>query len=167
MYKKTSRCWLLKVHSFTMMNEVLMCCYVDYLTYCYFTTCWLVRCALVVFYCSCILESLVIRLSQKERLKTLISRMLDSDKPMNFMIVDNQVGLLSSGVHVEKITLPYGILESACSAEDQGSVPGLGSSSGEENGNPLQYSCLVNSMDGEAWWATVPGVTKSQIWLSD
>ena len=43
--------------------------------------------------------------------------------------------------------------ESACTAGDQGSIPGLGSSSGEENGNLLQYSCLENSMDREAWWA--------------
>ena len=35
------------------------------------------------------------------------------------------------------------------------------------NGNPLQYSCLGNPMDGEAWWATVHGVTKSQTRLSD
>ena len=32
---------------------------------------------------------------------------------------------------------------------------------GEGNGNPLQYSCLENSMDGGAWWATVHGVAKS------
>ena len=37
----------------------------------------------------------------------------------------------------------------------------------EENGNPLQYSCLENSTDGGAWWATVNGVAKSQIQLSD
>ena len=36
-----------------------------------------------------------------------------------------------------------------------GSIPGLGRSPGEGNGNPLSYSCLENSMDGEAWWATV------------
>ena len=42
-----------------------------------------------------------------------------------------------------------------------GSIPGLGRSSGEGNGNPLQYSCLGSSMDGEAWQATVHGVTKS------
>ena len=35
------------------------------------------------------------------------------------------------------------------------------------NGNPLQYSCLENPMDREVWWATVHGVTKSQIWLRD
>ena len=56
--------------------------------------------------------------------------------------------------------------ESACHAGDQGSIPGLGSSSGEGNGNPLQYSCLENSMDREAWWATVRGVTKSRTQLS-
>ena len=40
-------------------------------------------------------------------------------------------------------------------------------SPGEGNGNPLQYSCLENPMDGGAWWATVYGVTKSQTRLSD
>ena len=44
---------------------------------------------------------------------------------------------------------------SACNVGDPGSIPGSGRSSGEGNGNPLQYSCLENSMDGEAWWATV------------
>ena len=38
---------------------------------------------------------------------------------------------------------------------------------GEENGNPLQYFCLENLMDREAWWATVRGVAKSQTRLSD
>ena len=40
---------------------------------------------------------------------------------------------------------------SACSVGDLGSIPGSGRSSGEGNGNPLQYSCLENSMDEEAW----------------
>ena len=56
--------------------------------------------------------------------------------------------------------------ESACNARDLGSVPGLGRSPGEGNGNPLQYSCLENSMDRTAWWAIVHGVTKSQTRLS-
>ena len=43
---------------------------------------------------------------------------------------------------------------------DVGSVPGLGRSSGEGNGNPLQYSCLRNPMDRGAWQATVHGVAK-------
>ena len=45
---------------------------------------------------------------------------------------------------------------------DAGSIPGLGISPGEGNGNPLQYSCLENSMDRRAWWATVHGVLKSR-----
>ena len=44
--------------------------------------------------------------------------------------------------------------ESACSVGDPGSVPGLGRSPGEGNGNPLQYSCLENPMNREAWQAT-------------
>ena len=52
-------------------------------------------------------------------------------------------------------------------ARDPGSVPGLGSSPGEGNGNPLQYSCLENPMDRGAWRATVDGVTKSWTQLSD
>ena len=46
-------------------------------------------------------------------------------------------------------------------ARDLGSIPGSGRSSGEGNGNPLQYSCLENPMDRGAWWATVHGVAKS------
>ena len=52
-------------------------------------------------------------------------------------------------------------------AGDLGSIPGLGRSPGEGNGNPLQYSCLENIMDGGAWQATIHGVTKSWIPLSD
>ena len=56
--------------------------------------------------------------------------------------------------------------ETACNAGDWGSIPGSGRSPGEGNGNPLQYSCLENPMDGGAWWATVHGVAKSQTRLS-
>ena len=56
---------------------------------------------------------------------------------------------------------------SSCNAGDLGLIPGLGRSSGEGNGNPLQYSCLENPMDGEAWWATVYGVTKNLTRLRD
>ena len=54
---------------------------------------------------------------------------------------------------------------SACNAGDPGSIPELGRSPGEGNGNPLQYFCLENSMDGGAWWATVHGVKKSETGL--
>ena len=50
--------------------------------------------------------------------------------------------------------------ESACSAEDPGSIPGLERSPGEGNGNPLQFSCLENPMDRGAWKATGHGVTR-------
>ena len=52
--------------------------------------------------------------------------------------------------------------EPAWKAGDVGSIPGLGKSTGEGNGNFLQYSCLGNSMDRGAWWATVHGVAQSQ-----
>ena len=51
---------------------------------------------------------------------------------------------------------------SACNVGQLGSIPGSGSSLGEGNGNPLQYSYLENPMDRGAWQATVHGVTKSQ-----
>ena len=57
--------------------------------------------------------------------------------------------------------------ESTCSAGALGSIPGLGRSPGERNGNPLQYSCLENPMDRGAWRATVHGVAKSRTRLSD
>ena len=51
--------------------------------------------------------------------------------------------------------------ESAFSAGDPGSIPGLGRSPVEGNGNPLQHSCLENPTEREAWWATVRGVVKA------
>ena len=52
--------------------------------------------------------------------------------------------------------------ESTCNAGDPGSIPGLGRSPEEGNGNPLQYSCLENPMNSGACWAAVHGVTMSQ-----
>ena len=57
--------------------------------------------------------------------------------------------------------------ESAYNAGDLGSIPGSGRSLGEGNGNPLQYSCLENPMNGGAWKATVHGLTKSWTRLND
>ena len=56
---------------------------------------------------------------------------------------------------------------SVYNAGDLGSIPGLGRSAGEGNGNPLQYYCLKNPMDRGAWQATVHGVAKSRTRLSD
>ena len=49
---------------------------------------------------------------------------------------------------------------------DAGSIPRSGRSPGEGNGNPLQYSCLGNIIDREAWWSTVQGIAKNQTQLS-
>ena len=74
------------------------------------------------------------------------------------------------GVHLYLLLSTRGGSEvkvSAHNAGDLGSITGSGRSLGEGNGNPLQYSCLENPMDGGARWATVHGVVKSQIRLSD
>ena len=88
-------------------------------------------------------------------------------------------GELSSGnvntvKNVKQWELLYSLREkttrvkaSACNAGDLGSIPGSGRSPGEGNGNPLQYSCLENPMDGGAWRATVHGVAKSETRLRD
>ena len=57
--------------------------------------------------------------------------------------------------------------ETACSVVDPGSIPGSGRSPGEGNGYSFQYSCLENSMDRGAWWATIHGITKSQTQLNE
>ena len=57
--------------------------------------------------------------------------------------------------------------ESACNAGDPSLISGLGRFPREENGNPLQYSCLENPMDGETWQATVHGVPNSWTQMSD
>ena len=57
--------------------------------------------------------------------------------------------------------------ESACHAGDRGSIHELRRSPREGTSNPLQCSCLENSMDTRVWWATVHGVAKSRIRLSD
>ena len=57
--------------------------------------------------------------------------------------------------------------ESTCDKGDLGLIPGLGRSPGGGHGNPLQHSCLKNSMDRGVWWVTVHGVAKSQKRLRD
>ena len=58
-------------------------------------------------------------------------------------------------------------LANAGDIRDVGLIPGSGRCTGVGNGYPLQYSCLENSMDKGAWWATVHGVTKSWTRLSN
>ena len=78
------------------------------------------------------------------------------------MLTINVTSLLTRG-------FPGGseVKASAYNVGDLGSIPGSGRSPGEGNGNPLQYSCLENPMDREAWQATVHGVAKSRTRLSD
>ena len=78
-------------------------------------------------------------------------------------------GLMKKLLNWQSVGFPGGSegKASACSAGDLGSIPGSGRSPGEGNGNPLQYSCLGNPMDGGAWWATVHGVAKSRTRLSE
>ena len=52
---------------------------------------------------------------------------------------------------------------SAGDSRDASLIPRLGKSCGVGNGNPLQFACLENPMNGGAWWATVHGITKSRI----
>ena len=59
------------------------------------------------------------------------------------------------------------LLANAGDLRNTGLITALGRSPGEGHGNPLQYSCLENLMDGGAWWATVQGVAKSQTRLRD
>ena len=67
-------------------------------------------------------------------------------------------------LYTHKSRLPWWLSgkESACSAGDAGSIPELGRSPGGGNDNPLQYSCLGNPMDREAWRATDQVVAKSR-----
>ena len=82
-----------------------------------------------------------------------------------------QVGFLLSGCCIVLLLLGFpgdsDGKEYACQAGDLGSVPGLGRSPGEGNGNPLQYSCLETSMDRGAWWATVHEVARSRTGFSN
>ena len=68
--------------------------------------------------------------------------------------------------YIDHKGFPAGAVEkvptNAGDARDAGSIPGSGRSPGEGNGNPLQYSCLENSMDRGAWRAIVHGVAKSR-----
>ena len=79
-----------------------------------------------------------------------------------------ETNIILDQLYFNKYSYPGGsdVKESTYSAGDLGSIPVLGRSRGGGNGNPLQYSCLKNSMDREAWQATVHGVTKSWTQLS-
>ena len=76
--------------------------------------------------------------------------------------------LLLSPLQASQVVLVVRILPAnAGDLRDMGLIPGTGRSPRGGNSNPLQYSCLGNTMDRGAWWATVHGVPKSQKWLSN
>ena len=85
---------------------------------------------------------------------------------------ETQFGFLGREDLLEKGWLPTPVFSgfpggsdgkvSACNGQDPGSISRLGRSPEERNGNPLQYSCLENRMDGVAWSVTVQVVAKSQ-----
>ena len=81
-------------------------------------------------------------------------------------------GILEFGMFLPKSGLPWRLdgKDSTCNAGDAGDMgltPGLGRSPGGGNGNPLQYPCLENPLDGGAWWVAVCGFTESQTQLSN
>ena len=81
---------------------------------------------------------------------------------------EGPIGLLSSSAWIFLTQVALVVKNPPASAgdvRDRGSIPGSGRSSGEEDDNPFQYSCLENPMDRGAWQPTVHGVIKSQTWL--
>ena len=82
---------------------------------------------------------------------------------------ENWIRFLGRGIHWRRDRLPTPVFlgfpcsagkQSTCNAGDLGSVPELGRYPGEGNGDPLQYSCLENSMDRGAWQAKAHGVAE-------
>ena len=70
-------------------------------------------------------------------------------------------------MNIQVVLLVRNLPANAGDTRDMGSIPGWVRSPGGGNGNSLQYSCLENSMNKGAWWATVCGVAKSQTRLSN
>ena len=87
--------------------------------------------------------------------------------PLRLLLLHKALECLGFCVHCLRVGFSGGSdsKESVCSAGDAGSIPGSGRSPGRGHGNPLQYSCLENSMDTGPWWATVYGVAKSRAQL--
>ena len=90
-----------------------------------------------------------------------------SDSLILYHVISHRVIILALSHHFRGFPGGSDGKESACKVGDPDLIPELGISPGEGNGNPLQYSCLENSMDRRAWQATVHGVAKSQTLLGD
>ena len=106
------------------------------------------------------------------------------DGPVHYELLSKPLPAPSLSWHIYKLGMLYnspfphyfwswfsgaggsGVKNLPANEEDVGLIPGLGRSPGEGNDNPLQYSCLENSTDRGAWWATVHGVAKNWTRLS-
>ena len=97
----------------------------------------------------------VLNISKKKNQKPTYSELAVEREPAAITCVckDSKAGRAFQVAQLAK-NLP-------ANAGDTGSIPGSGRSPGDGNGSLLQYSCLENSMDREAWWAAVHGGTKS------
>ena len=82
---------------------------------------------------------------------------------INFLKIAVDLNMYCTGYGVLNVAIV--LQKPAASAGDVGLISGLGRCLEERHGNPLQYSCLENPTDREAWWATVHGVTKSRTQL--
>ena len=87
---------------------------------------------------------------------------------MTIIVLFDFYSVLSLCFEESKCTIPGGSVskESACNIGDAGFISVSGRSPREGNGYPLQYSCLENSMDRGAWWATVHGITRVRHYLA-
>ena len=77
-------------------------------------------------------------------------------------VADRVLCILLTTMKIHGFSRWLSVKKSTCNAGDASLIPGPGRFPGEGNGYPLQYSCLENSMDRVAWWATVHGAAKSQ-----
>ena len=106
---------------------------------------------------------------------SIISWQIDGETVTDFIFLGSKITADGDCSHEIKSHLVFGRnfpggsdgKVSAYNAGDPGSIPGSRRSPGEGNGNPLQYSCLENPMDGRAWKATVHVVPKSQTRQND
>ena len=109
--------------------------------------------------------------TNKLRLHLFWKEMYRCGKLFQWLILCMYMSVRQALIFINILGLPWCLsgIESICQLGDSGSVPVLGPSPANGNGNPLPYSCLRNPMDRGAWWATVPRVPKSGTrltWLS-
>ena len=109
-------------------------------------------------YCQCHRKVFALLRVKESLVKSKVAKCITSAAPFTFTNLYNQ-GFPGSAV-VKNTPANAGDIRNA------GFTPGLRRSPGGEHGNPLQYSCLENSMDRGVWWATVHGIAKSWTRLS-